>query len=209
MEFDVNSGVPQGSVLGSIVLTNYINDCANELDCDIAMFADYLKLRHVVQTAADEENLQANFNRLQKWSNDWLLPLNERHCNIILVGKSNTSNRTVHSLNSIPLKEVEVKKFLGVYSTPSFKPSLHCANVAQSAMLILYLCSLHYRLLRLSLWNIREATVGVRFQRWRPWATKDITIFENVDRRATKFVLGHGSQPYGTRLSSLNLFPLN
>ncbi|VDL99908.1 unnamed protein product [Schistocephalus solidus] len=37
----------------------YLNDCANELDCDIAVFADDLKLWRVIQTAADEENLQS------------------------------------------------------------------------------------------------------------------------------------------------------
>ncbi|VDL86577.1 unnamed protein product [Schistocephalus solidus] len=45
-------------------------------------------------------------------------------------------------------------------------------------------------------------------QAWRPWAANDINILEKVQRRATKLVLGHGAQPYETRLSSLNLFPL-
>uniref|UniRef100_A0A183TSY5 Reverse transcriptase domain-containing protein n=1 Tax=Schistocephalus solidus TaxID=70667 RepID=A0A183TSY5_SCHSO len=45
----------------------YINDCAIELDCDIAMFADDLKLWRVIQTATDEKKLQVNLHRLQKW----------------------------------------------------------------------------------------------------------------------------------------------
>ncbi|VDM02573.1 unnamed protein product [Schistocephalus solidus] len=42
----------------------------------------------------------------------------------------------------------------------------------------------------------------------RLWAVKDVSILEKVQTRATKLVLGHGSQPYETRLSNLNLFPL-
>ncbi|VDM06155.1 unnamed protein product, partial [Schistocephalus solidus] len=125
---EVESGVPQGSVLDPILFIVYIKGCANELDCDIAIFADNLKIWRVIQTAADEENLQANVNRLQKWSNDWLLPFNESMCNIIRVGKSNPSNRTVYRQNGILLKEVDAQKDLGVWITPSLKPSLHCAK---------------------------------------------------------------------------------
>ncbi|VDM04254.1 unnamed protein product [Schistocephalus solidus] len=72
---EVESGVHQGSVLGPILFIVYINDCANELDCDIAMFADDLKLWRVIQSAADEENLQGNLNQLQQWSNGWICRL--------------------------------------------------------------------------------------------------------------------------------------
>ncbi|VDM06166.1 unnamed protein product [Schistocephalus solidus] len=45
-------------------------------------------------------------------------------------------------------------------------------------------------------------------QAWRPWAAKVINILETFQRRATKLVLGHGSQPDETRLSNLNIFSL-
>ncbi|VDL93727.1 unnamed protein product [Schistocephalus solidus] len=75
-KFEVESGVHQGSVIGPILFIVYNNYCANELDFDIAMFAVDLKLWRVILTATDEENLQANVHRLQKLSNDWLLPFN-------------------------------------------------------------------------------------------------------------------------------------
>ncbi|VDN16553.1 unnamed protein product [Dibothriocephalus latus] len=58
----VESGGPQGSVIGTILFTVYINNCVSKLDCDIAMFANDIKLCLVISTAADEE-LQANLNR--------------------------------------------------------------------------------------------------------------------------------------------------
>ncbi|VDL93526.1 unnamed protein product [Schistocephalus solidus] len=203
----------RGSVLGPILFIVYINDCANELDCDIAMFADDLKLWCVIQTAADEENLQANLNRLHKWPNCWLLPYNESKCNIIRFGKSNPSNRTVYRLNDISLKEVDAQKDLGFWITPSLKLFLHCAKVAKSAMSILYLAKRAFaafttdcfaQVFGTFVWPQLESAI----QAWRPWVAKGINISEKVQRRATKLVLGRGSQSYETRLSNLNLFSL-
>ncbi|VDL86359.1 unnamed protein product [Schistocephalus solidus] len=176
----------------------YINDCANELNCDIAIFADDLKHWRVIQTAADEENLQANLNRLQKWSNDWLLPFNESKCNSIRVGKSNPSNHTVNSLNGIPLKEVDAQTDLRVRITPSLKYFLHCAEVAKSATSILYLVKQAFaafitdcfaKVFGTFVWPQLKSSI----QAWRPCAAKDINILEKVQRQATKLVLGHGS----------------
>ena len=209
----VESGVPQGSVLGPILFIVYINDCASKLDCDIAMFADDIKLWRVIRTAADEENLQENLNRLQTWSNDWLLPFNETKCNIIRVGNVSSSNRRVYRLNGIPLKEVDTQKDLGVWIMPSLKPSLHCAKVSKSAMSVLYLVKRAFstftddcfkKVFGTFVRPLLESAIQV----WRPWAAKDINLLERVQRRATKLVIGQGSQPYETRLSNLNLFPL-
>nr|VZI33590.1 unnamed protein product [Spirometra erinaceieuropaei] len=85
-EVAVERGVPQGSVLGPTLFIIYVNDCVSELDCGVAMFADDIKLWSVIRTADDEEHLQANLNRLQQWSKAWLLPFNEKKCNILRVG---------------------------------------------------------------------------------------------------------------------------
>uniref|UniRef100_A0A183TQN8 Reverse transcriptase domain-containing protein n=1 Tax=Schistocephalus solidus TaxID=70667 RepID=A0A183TQN8_SCHSO len=61
---EVESGGPQGSVLGHFLFIVYINDCANELDFDIAMFADDHKLWRVIKTAANEEDLQARHSEV-------------------------------------------------------------------------------------------------------------------------------------------------
>ncbi|BHF83520.1 hypothetical protein SprV_0902666300 [Sparganum proliferum] len=139
MEVAVESGVPQGSVLGPTLFIIYINDCVREMDCGVAMFADDIKLWSIIRTADDEEHLQANLNRLQQWSKDWLLPFNEKKCNILRVGRARSPNHMAYCLNGIPLQEVDSQKDWGVWITTSLKPSLHCTKIAKSAMSVLYL----------------------------------------------------------------------
>ena len=45
-------------------------------------------------------------------------------------------------------------------------------------------------------------------QIWRPYLCKDIKLIENVQRRATKFILNDYSSDYKSRLLKLNLLPL-
>nr|VZI26345.1 unnamed protein product [Spirometra erinaceieuropaei] len=124
-EVAVESGVPQGSVLGPTLFIIYVNDCVSELHCGVAMFADDIKLWSVIRTADDEEHLLANLNRLHQWSKAWLLPFNEKKCNILRVGRARSPNHMAYCLNGIPLQEVDSQKDLGVWITTSLKPSLH------------------------------------------------------------------------------------
>ncbi|BHF85091.1 hypothetical protein SprV_1002824900 [Sparganum proliferum] len=72
----VGSGVPQGSVLGPILFLIYVDDAARALDCEVAMFADDMKIWSVIRGPADEHILQVNLNRLEEWSSRWLLRFN-------------------------------------------------------------------------------------------------------------------------------------
>nr|VZI24560.1 unnamed protein product [Spirometra erinaceieuropaei] len=138
-EVAAGSGDPQGSVLGPTLFIIYVNDCVSELNYDVAMFADNVKLLIVIPTEFDEERLQADLTRLEKWSQDWLLPFNVTKCNALRVGRTRSQNRRVHYLNGVPLQEVDAQKDLGVWVTASRKPALHCSKVAKSAMSVLYL----------------------------------------------------------------------
>ncbi|VDN14395.1 unnamed protein product [Dibothriocephalus latus] len=117
----------------------YVNDCVRELDCDVTMFADEIKISNVIRNAVDEERLQVKPNRLQTWSKDRLLQFNENKCSILRVGRPSSQNPMIYSLNGIQLQGVDPQKELGLWITASLKPLLHCAKVAKSAISALYL----------------------------------------------------------------------
>ncbi|BHF64082.1 hypothetical protein SprV_0200708100 [Sparganum proliferum] len=106
-EVAVRSGVPQGSVLGPTLFLVYVNDCANELNCDVAMFADDIKIWSTIRSEVDEARLQTNLDHLEQWSKDWLLPFNVNKCNFLRVGRTSSPNHTVYRLTGKPLQEVD------------------------------------------------------------------------------------------------------
>ena len=87
---DVTSGIPQGSVLGSILFLAYINDIVNGIQSNIKIFADDTKLYNSVN---NYNILQEDLLALSKWSDQWLLLLmltNVKYC--IMVNTTPTKN---------------------------------------------------------------------------------------------------------------------
>nr|VZI47799.1 unnamed protein product [Spirometra erinaceieuropaei] len=129
-EVAVKSGVPQGSVLGPTLFLVYVNDCANELNCDVAMFADDIKIWSTIRSEVVEARLQTSLDHLEQLSKDWLLPFNVNKCTFLRVGRTSSPIQTVYLLTGKPLQEVNVQKDLGVWITTSVKPSLQCSKLA-------------------------------------------------------------------------------
>ena len=109
---DVTSGVPQGSVLGSLLFVLYVNDLPAAVQCNIKLFADDTKLYRSVRLASDAELLQRDLVAAVAWSDEWLLPFNEAKCSSLHFGKSNA--KRVYSMRGILLDQFSVERDLGV-----------------------------------------------------------------------------------------------
>ena len=66
-ELPVSSGVPQGSVVGPILLLLYMNDLLDTLQSQVRLFADETAVYLAVEGQADSKKLQKDFNVLQDW----------------------------------------------------------------------------------------------------------------------------------------------
>jgi hypothetical protein len=83
-EAPVQSGVPQGSVLGPLFFLVFINDLPNYVspESTTRMFADDCALYRSIHSDQDAKALQQDLDGLQRWEKDWLMefqPQNARY----------------------------------------------------------------------------------------------------------------------------------
>ena len=64
----VMSGIPQGSILGPILFTLFVNDLPEKIKSIISMFADDTKLYIPLTSDSSFEDLIADLNYLQEWA---------------------------------------------------------------------------------------------------------------------------------------------
>ncbi len=82
----VASGIPQGSVFGSVLFIIYINDVDVGLNDCISKFADDTKIGKSVLTNEDRQSRQEDLHKISAWSDRWEMPFNVDKCQVLQVG---------------------------------------------------------------------------------------------------------------------------
>ena len=110
----IQSGVPQGSVLGPVLYLMYISDIPTGPNVVLATFADDTALlSHHENLQVASNNLQDALNDLQDWLKKWRIKVNENKSKHI-VFTLRKENCPPVTLNNIRLTEVEHVKYLGL-----------------------------------------------------------------------------------------------
>ena len=84
------SGVPQGSVLGPILLLIYINDLPDSTKSKVRLFADDTAIYLAVSSLQDAQILQQDLDHLNKWELEWDMEFNPGKCVVIHITRSRT-----------------------------------------------------------------------------------------------------------------------
>ena len=111
-DFEVTSGVPQGSVLGPHLFLIYINDLPDGILSYVSLFADDVKL------IVDSEKVhltQKDLDELDSWQRKWKLRFNtaDGKCMVLHIGKNNP--RHTYFLDAVALPPVSLEKDLGLF----------------------------------------------------------------------------------------------
>ena len=133
----VTSGVPQGSILGPLLFTIFINDiveCISE-GTNIALYADDTKLWRVISSWDDHEILQHDIDALHNWSLSNKIKFHPHKCKALTISRQGNISvffdimpfHTYHySLDGTILDFVAFERDLGVIVTPRLNWSDHC-----------------------------------------------------------------------------------
>ena len=68
---EVVSGVPQGTVLGPLLFTCFINDLPALVNSQIRLYADDILIFRPIYSNEDTLALQRDIDTIVRWSEDW------------------------------------------------------------------------------------------------------------------------------------------
>ena len=188
---EVSSGVPRGSVLGSILFAIFINDIEDGICGNILKFADDTKLFCKVGSDINCAKLRADLRKLYNWSEeDWQIWFNLDKCKIMHFGCNNPNN--IFLLGGHILETIDEEKDLGVIIRKDLKASSKYVKIVKTANQILGMSKRTFtfktkdNLLQLYKCLVRTH-LEYCMQVWNPYLKKDIDSLEGVKSRATKY----------------------
>ncbi|KAK4831890.1 hypothetical protein QYF61_020037 [Mycteria americana] len=213
----VTSGVPQWSVLGTVIFNIFVGHKDSGIECTLSKFADGTKLCAVVNMLEGRDVIQRDPDRLEKQAHVNLMRSNKASIILILNPKHSTIPATRKKINPIPAKTRTVlhmgrgnpkhkyrlgrewietspeEKDLGVLVDEKLNMTWQCTLAAQKANRILG------RIKRSMTSRSREVILPIYstlvrprveycVQLWGPQHKKDKDLLERVQGRATKMI---------------------
>ena len=122
----VVSGVPQGTVLGPLLFSLYINDISADIEPEIILFADDCVCYREIKNEDDTLKLQRDIDCLGNWARKWGMRFQPVKCNMMqLTNKRSSKIQANYTLDGTVLENIEGIKYLGATITNDLKWNTH------------------------------------------------------------------------------------
>ena len=103
----VDSGVPQGTVLGPLLFLLYINNLPQNVTSQVRLLADDCLLNQSVKCTQDQLDLQRDLTSLHEWSLKWGMNFNPSKCVILSMSRSESKLTKFYTLDGVILEHVQ------------------------------------------------------------------------------------------------------
>jgi hypothetical protein len=114
-EAEVDSGVPQGTVMGPLLFLALINDPSDVVSSPVKLFADDCLIFRTIKSVGDITILQQDLSALESWERDWQMTFHPEKCTTIHITKKKRPVKVDYLLHGHTLENVPGGKYLGVY----------------------------------------------------------------------------------------------
>ena len=132
----VEAGVPQGSILGLLLLLSYINDLSENLASNPKLCADDTSLCPVVENVdASNIDLSSDLKKIGEWKFQWKMNFNpdpiKQAQELIFSRKVQMINHPPLFFNKILVPQTSLQKHLGMYLECKPNLSEHLKTIFQ------------------------------------------------------------------------------
>ena len=221
----VNSGVPQGSIVGPLLFVLFINDISDEISSgtSIALYADDTKIWREIGSDVDNHILQCDITNLQNWADKNKMKFHPAKCHVLSMSRKrlpHLNSRFVYMLNGVNLEYVSSENDLGILMTSKLNFTDHCNKLYSKANSRLGLNKRTCHFLTNSAQKRKIYLVMVRslFEHcsvvWKPYNQTTKNKLESIQKRAVKWILNEEYSSYSEieyimKCKELNFLPLN
>lgn len=134
--YPIKAGVPQGSVLAPFLYLLYTADIPVPRNSFIGTFADDTVIMATNKTQSTAVNkLQDALNKINQWTIDWKIKLNETKSNHVTFALRQTNSNLRISLNGINIPQAESAIYLGLHLDNKLNWKHHVKQKAQQIKL--------------------------------------------------------------------------
>ena len=186
----VESGVPQGTVLGSLMFLCHINDLPDTVKSQVRLFADDCLLYRQIKNQNDHLILQNDLNELEKWAAKWGMRFNAKKCYILSIRQKSSR---FYQLDGEILQEVNSSPYLGITISNDLQWKTHITNIVKKANSTLGFlrrnlkyCPMECK--RLAYIALVRSTLEYSAIVWDPYQQQDIQSLEKIQRLAARFI---------------------
>ena len=216
-EKQVTSGVIQGSVLGPLFFSIFVNDIDDIVkNCVLLKYADDIRIYRcfrpdIISQTVHSNLFQSDIDALSAWSDLWDLKFNVAKCCILHFGRSNA--KATYKMNNLVLKRKYQERDLGILFSTNFKFDDHIHLITKKANRQLGIIA--------KVFSSRTPQIIVplfkTFVRphleynsiiWSPYTKNNDKLIEKIQKRMCNILYGARSSNYQEKLKKAGLLSL-